>query len=255
MFPWEQVDDLWTTKSEHVGLIVRSISFQDFKPMWSWSTNVTDRRTNGQMTCDRKTALCTIVHRAVKTAWAISTKLGPHAVHCSRWGRAKKWGQKVKGQHGYVNRHGHFSGTTLVSRHQKGKPFWISMKQKMMVWQWHQLNHTMQIVCTSLQTHNHARSSPRSFYKPDALPLSNGIKIVPVFKRLQGEILHTNSLIYKPMFKIVTSQAWRTHINKTRKLCYRKDDRVMRLIYECPESLLNVHRNLKCVVLAVPEIG
>jgi len=36
--------------SEDVGLIVRAISFQDFQPMWSWSTNVTngqtDRRTD-----------------------------------------------------------------------------------------------------------------------------------------------------------------------------------------------------------------
>jgi len=35
-------------KSEAVGLIVRAISFQDFQPMWSWSTNVTDRQTDGQ---------------------------------------------------------------------------------------------------------------------------------------------------------------------------------------------------------------
>jgi len=42
------VDDLWTTKSEDVGLIVRAISFQDFQPMWSWSTNFTDRGTDGQ---------------------------------------------------------------------------------------------------------------------------------------------------------------------------------------------------------------
>jgi len=40
------VDDLYATKSEDVGLIVRTISFQDFQPMWSWSTNVTDRRTD-----------------------------------------------------------------------------------------------------------------------------------------------------------------------------------------------------------------
>jgi len=64
------VDDLWATKSKDVGLIVRAISFQDFQPMWSWSTNVTDgetdRQTDGQMTCNRKTALCTIMHRAVK---------------------------------------------------------------------------------------------------------------------------------------------------------------------------------------------
>jgi len=53
--------------SEVVGLIVRAISLQDFQPMWSWSTNVTDRRTYGRTTCNRKTALCTMVHRAVKT--------------------------------------------------------------------------------------------------------------------------------------------------------------------------------------------
>jgi len=33
VFPWEQVDDLWATKSEDVGLIVRTVSFQDFQRM------------------------------------------------------------------------------------------------------------------------------------------------------------------------------------------------------------------------------
>jgi len=60
------VDDLWATKSEDVGLIVHAISFQYFQPMWSWSINVTDRQTDRQTTCDSKTALCTIVHRAVE---------------------------------------------------------------------------------------------------------------------------------------------------------------------------------------------
>jgi len=55
--------ELWTTKSKNVGLIDRAVSFQDFQPMWSWFTNVTD----GQMTCDSKTTLCTVVHHAVKT--------------------------------------------------------------------------------------------------------------------------------------------------------------------------------------------
>jgi len=36
----------------------------------------------------------------------------------------------------------------------------------MMGWQWHQLDH-MQIICTSLQTNNHASTSPVSFYKRD----------------------------------------------------------------------------------------
>jgi len=39
----------------------------------------------------------------------------------------------------------------------------------MMGWQWHQLDH-MQILCTSLQTDNHASTSPLTFYSPDALP-------------------------------------------------------------------------------------
>jgi len=38
------VDGLWATKNDGVGLIVHAISFQDFQPMWSQSTNVTDRR-------------------------------------------------------------------------------------------------------------------------------------------------------------------------------------------------------------------
>jgi len=53
------VDNLWATKIEDVGLIDRTISFQDFQPMWSWSTNVTDGQTDGQTTCDHTTALCT----------------------------------------------------------------------------------------------------------------------------------------------------------------------------------------------------
>jgi len=37
-------------------------------------------------------------------------------------------------------------------------------------WQWHQLDH-MQIICTSLQTHNFVSTSPLIFYRPDALPV------------------------------------------------------------------------------------
>jgi len=37
-------------------------------------------------------------------------------------------------------------GTRMV------KPFWILMKQEMVGWQWHQLDH-MQIICNSLQTY------------------------------------------------------------------------------------------------------
>jgi len=35
--------------------------------------------------------------------------------------------------------------------------------------QWHLLDH-MQIICTLLQTDNHASTSPPNFYRPDAVP-------------------------------------------------------------------------------------
>jgi len=37
-------------------------------------------------------------------------------------------------------------------------------------WQWHQLGHMQ--VCTSLQADNHASTPPLSFYRPDALPVT-----------------------------------------------------------------------------------
>jgi len=64
---------------------------------------------------------------------------------------------------------GFFSRTTWVIQQQNDKPFWILLEQEMMGWQWYQLDH-MQIICTSLQTDNHASNSPLSFYRPDALP-------------------------------------------------------------------------------------
>jgi len=40
-----------------------------------------------------------------------------------------------------------------------------------MGWQCHQLDHIhMQIICTSLQTDNHASTSPLSFYRPAIMP-------------------------------------------------------------------------------------
>jgi len=78
-----------------------------------------------------------------------------------------------------------FSRTSWESRHQKSKPFCILLEQEMMGWQCHQLDH-MQIICTSLQTDNHARTSPLSFYTSDALPAAkptaskHGMKIPPI---------------------------------------------------------------------------
>jgi len=60
------------------------------------------------------------------------------------------------------------SGTTQVSRYQKGKTNLDFTGARDSGWQWHQLGHMQ--VSTSLQTDNHASTPPLSFYRPDALP-------------------------------------------------------------------------------------
>jgi len=47
------VNNLLITNSEDVVLIVRTVSFQDFQPLWSWSTNVTDGQTDDMWYQDR----------------------------------------------------------------------------------------------------------------------------------------------------------------------------------------------------------
>ena len=63
------------------------------------------------------------------------------------------------------------SGTTQVSRYQKGKTNLDFTEARDSEWQWHQLGHVQ--VCTSLQTDNNASTPPLSFYRPDALPAAN----------------------------------------------------------------------------------
>jgi len=64
---------------------------------------------------------------------------------------------------------GPLSGTTRVSRYQKGKTNLDFTEARDSEWQWYQLGHMQ--VCTSLQTDNHASTPPlKFFYRPDALP-------------------------------------------------------------------------------------
>jgi len=60
------------------------------------------------------------------------------------------------------------SGTTLVSRYQKGKTNLDFTEAEDSEWQWHQLGRMQ--VCILLQTDNHASTPPLSFFTPDALP-------------------------------------------------------------------------------------
>ena len=57
---------------------------------------------------------------------------------------------------------GFFSRTTQVSRYHKGKTSLDFTEASDSEWKWHQLGHMQ--VCTSLQTDNHARTPPLSFF-------------------------------------------------------------------------------------------
>ena len=75
---------------------------------------------------------------------------------------------------------GPFSGTTWVSRYQKGKTNLDFTEARDSEWQWHQLGYMQ--VCTSLQTDNHASTPPLSFLQaecPSCRP-TNSVKALNV---------------------------------------------------------------------------
>ena len=82
-------------------------------------------------------------------------------------------------QHTHTHTHpfnGPFSGTTWVSRYQKGKTNLEFTEARDSEWQWHQLGHMQ--VCTSLQTDHHARTPLLSFLQavyPSCRP-TNSVK-------------------------------------------------------------------------------
>jgi len=71
---------------------------------------------------------------------------------------------------------GPLSGTTQVSRYQKGKTNLDFTEARDREWQWHQLGKVQ--VCTSLKTDNYASTSPLSFLQagcPSCRP-TNSVK-------------------------------------------------------------------------------
>ena len=91
---------------------------------------------------------------------------------------------------------GPLSGTTRVSRYQKGKTNLDFAEARDSEWQWHQLGNMQ--VCTSLQTDNHASTPPLSFLQagcPSCRP-TNSVKVLKaVFSSEQVEKEPTNQLI------------------------------------------------------------
>ena len=79
---------------------------------------------------------------------------------------------------------GPFSGTTQVSRYQKGKTNVDFTEARYSEWQWHQLGHMQ--VCTSLQTDNHTSTPPLCFLQagcPSCRP-TNSVKALQATLRV-----------------------------------------------------------------------
>jgi len=68
---------------------------------------------------------------------------------------------------------GSLSGTTQVSRYQKGKTNLDFTEARDSEWQWHQQGHMQ--VCTSIETNNLPAPHHSDFYRPDALPAAQPI--------------------------------------------------------------------------------
>ena len=80
---------------------------------------------------------------------------------------------------------GPLSGTTWVSRYQKGKTNLDFTEARDSEWLWHQLGHMQ--VCTSLQTNNHASTPPLRFLQagcPSCRP-TNSVKALKGFTHHQ----------------------------------------------------------------------
>ena len=85
---------------------------------------------------------------------------------------------------------GPFSGTTRVSRYQKGKNNLDFTEARDSEWQWHQQRYMQ--VCTSLQTDNHASTPSLSFLQagcPSCRP-TNSVKALKAYR----EIIHVGKL-------------------------------------------------------------
>jgi len=114
---------------------------------------------------------------------------------------------------------GPLSGTTQVSRYQKGKTNLNLTKARDSEWQWHQLGHMQ--VCTSLQTDNNASTAPLCFLQagcPSCRP-TNSIKALKAVKVLYCAVLYhitfTTCNSNKRSKETICNNVIRTHETET----------------------------------------
>ena len=85
------------------------------------------------------------------------------------------------------------SGTTRVSRYQKGKTNLDFTGARDSEWQWNQLDHMQ--VCTLLQTDNHARTH-HSVFLQAGCPSCRPTNSVKALKAIQYNAIQCNKIIY-----------------------------------------------------------
>jgi len=93
---------------------------------------------------------------------------------------------------------GPFSGTTQVSRYQKGKTNLYFTEARDSEWQWHQLGHMQ--VCILLQTDNHTSTPPLSFLQagcPSCRP-TNSVKALKATRKAR----QLNRIVFRCLLKV-----------------------------------------------------
>jgi len=106
---------------------------------------------------------------------------------------------------------GPLSGTTWVIPYQKGKANLDFTEARDSEWHWQQLGHIQ--VCTSLQTDNHASIPPLSFYRLDALPVTQ-----PTASKHWS--LYSNNQIMKYILEVTKTTFNLGKIRKKRKIVW-----------------------------------
>ena len=108
---------------------------------------------------------------------------------------------------------GPFSGTTQVSRYQKGKTDLDFTEARDSEWQWHQLGHMQ--VCILLQTDNHASTPPLCFLQagcPSCRPTNS-------VKALKANVIEVTSIVnpvYIYCYRIAASRTCHGHVRRYR---------------------------------------
>ena len=129
--------------------------------------------------CSRQMTTST-PHHSIFTGWMLF--LTPNQKCQSTEGLTRK----LLTKHTHTHTHpfnGPLSGTTRVSRYQKGKTNLDFTGARDSEWQWHQLGHMQ--VCTSLQPDNHASTPPLGFLQagcPSCYP-TNSVKALKALGR------------------------------------------------------------------------